>query len=225
MQLPTTVCETCEYLPGPAKARSPGPAAARPDHSFERLLGRLRGGDDDAARRLFARFAGRLVGLAHRQLDRRVRPKIAAEDVVQSVFKSFFRGDAGGRFDLGGWDGLWALLACITLRKCASANRRFRGPRRAVHREAGPPGDGGDGWAGPSRGPTAEEAAVLAETLERLLGALPAREKPVCQLRVQGYTVPEISERVGLTEYTVQGILKKLRKRLQGLCEGDVPSA
>jgi RNA polymerase sigma-70 factor (ECF subfamily) len=181
-------------------------------------MGQLRGGDDAAARRLLARFAGRLIGLAQRRLDRKVRPKVEAEDVVQSAFRSFFLGHADGRFDLGGWDGLWGLLVCITLRKCARTNRRFRGPCRDVRREEG---EGDDGWAGLSREPTAEEAAVLAETLERILRGLPEREKPVCQLRLQGYTVPEISERVGLTEYTIQGILKKVRKRLQGLRDDD----
>jgi RNA polymerase sigma-70 factor (ECF subfamily) len=195
------------------------------DHSFERLMDRLRAGDDDAARRVFARFAGRLIGLAHRRLDRKVRPRVGAEDVVQSVFKSFFRRYANAGYDLDGWDGLWGLLVCITLRKCASANRRFHGPRRDVQREGGAPADGAgdDGWEALSREPTAEEAAVLAETLDQLLGGLQERERQVCRLRLQGCTGPEISDRVGLTEYTVKGILTKVRKRLQGLRDGDAP--
>jgi RNA polymerase sigma-70 factor (ECF subfamily) len=194
------------------------------DHSFERLMVELQGGDGDAARRLFAHFADRLIGLAHRRLDRRVRPKVEAEDVVQSVFKSFFKGQGEGRFDLSGWDNLWGLLVCITLRKCVRTNQRFRGPRRDVQREASPSAaDERDSrWEGLSREPTAEEAAVLAETLEQILLGLPEREKPVCQLRLQGSTLPEISAQVGLTEYTVQGILKKIRKRLQSLRD-DMP--
>jgi RNA polymerase sigma-70 factor (ECF subfamily) len=188
-------------------------------------MGQLRGGDDDAARRLFARFADRLIRLAHQRLDRKVRPKVEAEDVVQSVFKSFFVRHGEGNFDLGGWDGLWALLVRITLCKCVSANRRFRGRRRDVQREAGPAAEeeGADGWAGLSREPTAEEAAVLAETLEQLLQRLPERDRPVCQLRLQGCTVPDISAQVGLTEYTVQGVLKKLRKRLHDLQDEAAP--
>jgi RNA polymerase sigma-70 factor (ECF subfamily) len=195
------------------------------DYSFERLMARLRGGDADAARRVFARFAGRLIGLAHRRLDHKVRPKVDAEDVVQSVFKSFYLAHGEGRFDLGGWDSLWGLLVCLTLRKCASANRRFHGPRRDVHREEGTPDadDGGGDWEGLSREPTAEEAAVLAETLAQLLQGLPPRERPVCLLRLQGCTVPEISGQLGLTEYTVKGILTKVRQRLRRLRDGDAP--
>jgi RNA polymerase sigma-70 factor (ECF subfamily) len=189
--------------------------------SFEQRMAQLRGGDEGAAGHVFARFAARLIGLAHRRLDRKVRPKVDPEDVVQSVFKSFFQGCSDGRFDPDGWDGLWGLLACITVRKCIRTNKFFHGQRRDVHREAGPPAgaQGGDSWEGFSRAPTAEEAAVLADTLEQLLQRLEEREQQVCQLRLQGFTLPEISDRVGLTEYTIQGILKKVRKRLQSLQE------
>jgi hypothetical protein len=34
---------------------------------------------------------------------------------------------------------------------------------------------------------------------------------------LQGYTVPEISTTVGRTEYTVEGVLKQVRKRLKSV--------
>ena len=40
------------------------------------------------------------------------------EDVMASVFKSFFRRHAEAPFDLSSWDSLWSLLTLITLRKC-----------------------------------------------------------------------------------------------------------
>jgi DNA-directed RNA polymerase specialized sigma24 family protein len=46
--------------------------------------------DEQAARENFDRFARRLIGLARTRLDRRIRQKIDPEDVVQSVFRSFF---------------------------------------------------------------------------------------------------------------------------------------
>jgi RNA polymerase sigma-70 factor (ECF subfamily) len=192
--------------------------------SFDALLAGLRDRDAEAARRLFNRFAGRLLGLARARLGRVVRAKVGAEDVVQSVFKSFFRRHADGQFDLHDWDGLWSLLVVITARKCGRQLRYFHRAGRDVRREAPAPGtdDGAAaGWEALARDPSPEEAAVLAETLERLLRGLKERERQVLELRLQGYTVPEISDRVGRTEYTVQGILKRVRQRLEPLCADD----
>jgi RNA polymerase sigma-70 factor (ECF subfamily) len=194
------------------------------DGSFDRLMAGLRDRDGDAARQLFHRFAGRLLGLARTRLDRVLRAKVGAEDVVQSVFKSFFRAHADGRFDVRDWDALWALLVVITARKCGRQLRYFRRAGRDVAREAPPPANADDsapGWEALARDPSPEEAAVLAETLERLMRGLTERERQVLELRLQGYTVPEIGARVGRTEYTVQGILKRVRQRLEPLLDEE----
>src|SRR5437762_3488388 len=85
--------------------------------SFEDLMERLRLGDERAAQQIFERFAHRLMGLARTRLSGGLRQKVDPEDVMQSVFKSFFRRHAEAQFDLSGWDSLWALLTVITLRK------------------------------------------------------------------------------------------------------------
>jgi RNA polymerase sigma factor (sigma-70 family) len=58
---------------------------------------------------------------------------------------------------------------------------------------------------------------MLADTVEQFLGELASRERRVFELRLQGCTVPEISAEVGRTEYTVEGVLRKIRKRLRHL--------
>src|SRR5436305_856841 len=78
--------------------------------TFSALMGRLRAGEDAAAREVFDRFARRLVALARRRLDRRLAHRADPEDVVQSAFKSFFVRHREGTFRLGDWDGLWSLL-------------------------------------------------------------------------------------------------------------------
>jgi RNA polymerase sigma-70 factor (ECF subfamily) len=196
------------------------------DGSFGQLMAGLRDQDGEAARQLFNRFAGRLIGLARARLDQVVRAKVGAEDVVQSVFKSFFRCHADGQFDVRSWDALWSLLVVITARKCGRQLRRFRGAGRDVRREVPAPASSDDsaaGWEALARDPSPEEAAVLAETLERLMRGLKERERQVLELRLQGYTVPEISARVGRTEFTVQGILTRVRQRLEPLCAGGGP--
>jgi len=194
--------------------------------SFEEVMARLRAGDEDAASEVFHRFAGRLVRLADLKLDTRIRQKVDAEDVMQSVFKSFFRRHADGKFDLPNWDSLWGLLVRITLRKCGRKIQHLYGAHHDVRREnaAMPAGDDSHpGWEAMAREPTLEQAASLTETVEHLLHGLNERDRRVAELRLQGYTVPEISKQVGRTEFTVEGALKKIRKRLQALLDQDQP--
>src|SRR5436189_5874866 len=81
------------------------------------LMQRFRDGDQDAAAQLFDRYVGKLVSLAQRNLSSQLGRRIDAEDVVQSAFRSFFRGTRDGRFHLEPGQDLWRLLAVMTVTK------------------------------------------------------------------------------------------------------------
>src|SRR4051812_35389205 len=101
-----------------------GPAAPHDSAAtFAQLLDRLHAGDQDAAREVHRLYTPRLVALARVQFTPAVLQRADPESVVQSVFRSFFRRERDGQFDLGNWDGLWGLLSVITLRKCANRTR------------------------------------------------------------------------------------------------------
>src|SRR5262249_16338172 len=110
-------------------------AAMPQDSSFSQVADGLQQSDDEAARRVFERFAGRLIALARSQLDERLRQKVDPEDVVQSAFRSFFHRCGDGRFTLDSWDGVWSLLVLITLRKCGKQVDYFLAQARDVRRE------------------------------------------------------------------------------------------
>jgi RNA polymerase sigma-70 factor (ECF subfamily) len=186
------------------------------DASFGDLLARLRAGDPDAAAAVFHRFAHRLIGLARRHLDRRLLAKVDPEDVIQSVFKSFFLRYAEGQFDLGGWDSLWSLLTRITLRKCGRWAERFLSRARNIHHEVSPPPEGSAAdWEALAGDPTPAEAAMLAETVEAVLRDLQGRDRDIVALGLQGYSAVEISARLGRPERTVYRVLGRVKKRLQ----------
>src|SRR5579871_6451123 len=180
--------------------------------SFPDLMARLRAGDQEAATRVFNEFARRLIGLAHQRLSRHVVRKIAAEDLVQSVFKSFFRRYAAGDFQLDGWDSLWGMLVVITVRKCGRVSRYFHADCRNVEREITPPASG-DGsrsdWEAIAGDPTPAEAGMLAELVEQLMIGLDEDERDMLGLRLQGYEIAEISVQTGRTERTVQRLLAR----------------
>ena len=174
--------------------------------------------DDAAAREVFQRYAARLVQLARVRLDRQTRQKVDPEDVVQSVFRSFFTRQAEGRFDLASWDDLWSLLVVITIRKCRRQAVALRAGRRDVRRELHasqlPEPEQGYLEAAGSE-PTPEEVVSLVETVERLLSGASEVERQILLLRLQGYTPPEISREVGsISERKVYRVLAQARKRL-----------
>src|SRR5206468_8875797 len=96
---------------GQTRTRAPMPH----DGPFDRLMADLRGGRPEAAREVFDRYARRLVGLAAAKLPGFARAKLDPEDVVQSVFRTFFRRHADGQFRPEHWDALWSLLAVLTV--------------------------------------------------------------------------------------------------------------
>ena len=174
----------------------------------------------EAARALFERFTRRLIGLARGHLDTRLHHKIDPEDVVQSVYKSFFLRYGEGTLTAEGWDGLWGLLMTITLRKCADRVRYHRAECRDLAREAAAPADaeGAEPWRDAlGREPTPEEAAVLAETVEQLLRGLDGDERPIVELSLQGYSTQEISERLGRAERSVRRLRERVRRQLERL--------
>ena len=180
------------------------------DSSFADVMARLRAGDSDAARAVFDRFARRLIGLARNRLDTKIRQKVDPEDVALSVYKSFFLRHAKGQFELANWDRLWALLTVIAVCKCIRLHKQFHTQKQNVDLEVSlqPAGDDSDGgWEALAREPSPAEAAMLTETVERLLAELAGRDRAIVTLALQGYSAVEICEQLGRPERTVYRVL------------------
>src|SRR5262249_5841259 len=131
--------------------------------SFTDVMGRLRAGDEAAAREVFQRFVGKLIRLAGRRFDAVLRRKVDPEGVVQSAYKSFFVRYGEGKLEVQDWGNLWGLLTVITLRKCLDRVEYHRAGSRDVQREAAAqPGSPGTEpwWEAVAREPTPEEGAV-----------------------------------------------------------------
>ncbi|HEX5446174.1 MAG TPA: helix-turn-helix domain-containing protein [Pirellulales bacterium] len=77
-------------------------------------------------------------------------------------------------------------------------------------------------WQPMARGPTPEEALVVAETVESLLTGFDEQEQEIVGLRLQAYSEREISEQVGRSERTVRRVLERLRRRVERVYEQGV---
>lgn len=184
------------------------------DASFDDVMARLRAGDEAAAAKVFDRFANRLIALARARLDARLRQKLDPEDVLQSVYRSFFARHAGGQFAFDGWDGLWALLTLMTVRKCARAAEWYATGSRDVSAELSPAGGERAGPALLARDPRPEEVVMLTELVEGLLRGLGERDRGIVALALQGYTPADIVSETGIPERTVYRALERARGSL-----------
>src|SRR5262249_54078000 len=145
------------------------------------------------------------------------------EDVALSAFDSLCQGFRGGRFPaLADRDGLWGLLVFITAQKAADlvayTRRKKRGGGKVRGHSVfdGPAGsqEGGfDRIMTSSPGPATLN--VWAEEYNQLLDRLgDGTLRQVAELKVQGYKVEEIAERLGLARRTVHRKIHLIRKVL-----------
>ncbi len=188
----------------------PFPAGPAMADDVTAWLGRLRTGDDAAARPLWDKYFHRLVGLARKRLADSPRCAADEEDLALSAFDSFCRGAEAGRFpDLTDRESLWRLLASFTARKVShhlrDEGRRKRGGGTAT-------GGAGELEEVLGREPDPALAAEVAEECGRLLGVLgDADLRQVAVLRMDGYSVEEVAARVACAPRSVKRKLQLIR--------------
>jgi RNA polymerase sigma-70 factor (ECF subfamily) len=187
------------------------------DDTSINLLTRWRDGDQEAAGELFRRYAERLIALAHRRLSDRMALRIQPEDVVQSVYCSFFVGARDGRYVLQRSGDLWKLLVAITVHKLQRQFKRHNAQKRAVQKERRlEVGDSVDGLPVQvlGRDPLPEEAVTLTDTLEQVMRKLEPLQRRIVELRLQGYGVGEIADEISRCRPTVRRVLDRVKKML-----------
>jgi len=173
-----------------------------------------------AARLVWGRYFKDLLALARNNLSVRIRCREDEEDVLQSMYKSFCARQRRGDFDLASRDQLWNLLVQITLRKARNVATRHLQKKRDVRREEAEatPEDSLSDMPDAildqidSDGPTPTEAALLNEALEhrfRMLNDPGLRQ--IAQWKLEGYTNPEIAQRLECTLRTVERKLERIR--------------
>ncbi len=190
-------------------------------NSVSHWIASLRGKEADAAKKLWDRYALRLVELARQQLGRSPKGIADEEDIAQSVFRSICRGAAEGRFnDVKNRDDLWWLLVAITKQKVVDHIRRESAQKRGAGRvmpEAALASEFQDNaftldWLVGDE-PTPDFLVMLEEQNDRLLGLLrDDRLRNVAISRIEGYTVPEIAANLAISTRSVERKLQLIRK-------------
>lgn len=176
------------------------------------LLLRLQMGKADAPTQLYLRYAKRLHALAAKQSSPELARRLGPEDIVQSVFRTFFRRAAAGQYEVPEGEEIWKLLLVIALNKVRAAGAYHRAAKRDVRQTAG--GEAIDRAAESGSGRDEAALTVLRLTIDEALSGLPEASRRMVELRVEGHEVAEIAAAVGRSKRSVERVLQDFRKRL-----------
>ena len=183
------------------------------DESSDRsLLWRFRHGQADASTRLYLRYAERLQALAARQTSNELSRRVDPEDIVQTVFRTFFRRAAEGSYDVPDGEEIWNLLLVIALNKIRGAWVHHKAAKRDVRRTG--KGEANELAIRNAAGKDEAALAILRMVVDDVLEGLPESHRRMIELRIEGHEVAEISRDVGRSKRSVERVLQDFRHRM-----------
>ena len=184
--------------------------------SDKSLLRQFRDGQNDAATELYVRYASRLLALAKNQTSSQLATRFDPEDVVQSVFRTFFRRASAGLYDVPAGEQLWQLLLVLALNKVRSLAVHHRAQKRDAGKTIPI-----EQLQLPSQREDGTPMQILAMVVDDLMAELTESQRQIVQLRMEGHTIGEIAERTGRSRRTAERVMQEFRHRLSVLIDGD----
>ncbi len=157
-----------------------------------------------------------VCALVKEQCSSELSRRVEEDDIVQSVFRTFFSGAQQGLYKVPGGQDLWKLLLVISLNKIRAKGAYHSAAKRDARRTSSLDAAGLAGE--PAQADNGEQAffqLVIQEALEHL----PLEYREIVQLRIEGYEVEEIAARSNRAKRTVERILQEARKRLGALLQ------
>lgn len=193
-------------MPSPKLSNAPeSMAEASSDRS---LVAMVRDGNEWAAAQLYDRYARRLFGLVDAKLGHRLRSTMEPEDIVQSVFRSMFRGVQSGNYNAPPGETLWGILAAITFSKLCKKSEYHSALRRDSRRNLSIE------QVCESAMTDESSADFLMLCIRETLDLLRPLDRDVLSLRIQGHSIRDIAETTGRSIRTVERSLQNTRDSL-----------
>lgn len=180
--------------------------------SLELLARWRRDADQEAAAALFVRYASRLIALARSQLSPKLARRVDAEDVVQSVCRTFFVRVRDGRLEIQPDSNLWQLLAAITLHKVFGQLEHHTAGKRSLRHETG---SGYLPLDAVAEDPSPSEIAAVEDERDHALQRLSPLHRRMVELRLEEHTHAEIATETGRSERMVRLVLSRFGRQLQ----------
>lgn len=176
--------------------------------SDKSLIMMIREGDDGAASLLYRRYAHRVLKLVQNRMSGRLRAKTEPEDIVQSAFRSIFRGVQSGHYDAPDGSTLWNLLAVIAVNKLRRHANHLFAQRRDANRDVTLE------ECDVALGSDQRSIEIMELTIRETLDQMRPFDAEVLRLRLRRHSVEEISDQTGRSKRMVERSLQKSRERL-----------
>ena len=176
-------------------------------------------GDETAAHAIWQRYFDRLVRAVRGRLYGQNRAVSDEEDIVLSVFNSFYDAAEQGRFpDLADRDDLWRLLLRMAGRKVVDKRRHDQRQRRGGQQivRSLDAADEESVVEAIGQEPSAEMVLMMQETVDRFfshLGVGPLRD--LAGAKLEGYSNAELAVRFECSERTIERRLHLIREKCQ----------
>lgn len=172
------------------------------------LLRRVQDGELTAATSLYVRYANRLRNVAIYNTSSGLAREVPADDIVQSVFRTFLRNAAKGVYQLPDRVELWGLLMAMTLTKIRKAAEFHGAIRRDFHKKLtgndallSDQSDSWDSWA----------LIDLKMTVDECIAKHTPLQGKMIQMRIDGYQIEEIAKATKRSKRTVERTLQDFR--------------
>ena len=185
------------------------------------LLDRWKSGDESAAQEIFDQYLMRLTALARTRLSPKMARRVDPEDIVQSAYRSFFRGAADDRYTLEKSGDLWRLLAAIVMNKLHGQVEFHSAQKRSIKVEESMMSGGKDDNSRPMinpevfvKAPSVTELLGMTEELEQVMTQLPEVHRRILELTLQGHDTSEIAVEIDRSERTLRRGLESARELL-----------
>lgn len=180
----------------------------------------VKAGDSTAANRIWQHYFDRLVRSVRARMVGHDRAVSDEEDIVLSVFDSFYNAAANGRFpDLSDRDDLWRLLLRMAARKVIDKRRHDGRQRRGgqIHVHALDTGDGpGELIEAIGNEPSPEMVLMMRESVEEFFSHLGVGQlRDLAGAKLEGYSNAELAKRFGCSERTIERRLHLIREKCQ----------
>ena len=149
-------------------------------------------------------------------MSEKLQRKLDADDVIQSVFRSFF--DKSDRYVHRRAGDLWRLLASITVNKVRSQAQFHRAGKRSMDADQSIMVGSNETAVSlqlVAAGPSPAEIVTAVEEMQIVMSSLDSMQRGIFEARLQGTSIEEIAESMNRSERTVRRCLQQIRDDLE----------
>ena len=194
------------------------------------MLSRLKSGDESAASEILQRYESQVRLVVRRFLPRVLRSRFDSQDIMQSVWRSFFqkvREEQSTNPDTNtaavekpvqefqDSAQLFAFLSRMARNKVIDQYRRETSQKSDVHRQRTMYGESGEDLDPPAPDESPAEAAEAADEYSHWRSLVPEDRQELIDMKADGLSTREIGVKLGISERTVQRVLEDLRQRVE----------